>query len=301
MSAAVIGFEKARSSWFLPYASHLGYRSPERPLFDTGAPADPVSQVEYAADLGFSGVQYANAVSRRIDEQIAVGAALMRRNLKTGCMLYASPAVIRKPHLGRQDASVCRGFLQDLRAALEVADRIRCTHIVVLAAADPAAPRAEQRAAFAAHLRQAADLAESAGVVLLLECLSSPTLPPMILDRLEAGVEMVRAVARRQVRLIFDTAHAQNLEGNAASAFSRVYEHVELIQLADWPGRVEPGAGEIDFDSILTEAVRRGYCGLFELEHNWAGEGLEGERDGLRRLRQLDARVRRRVAEGRSG
>lgn len=292
---------QVRNPWFLRYASHLGYRSPELPLFHAGAADDAVSQIEYTAGLGLSGVQYANAVARSIDEQYAVGAALRRAGLATGCMLYATRDVIRSPHLGRQGSSVRERFLKDLRAAVAVSKRIRSTQIVILAAADPRIRRADQLEALVGHLGHAADLAESAGVVLLLECLISPALPPMVLDHLDAGVEAVRRVARKQVRLIFDTAHAQNLEGDAASAFSRVHEDVELIQLADWPDRVEPGAGEIDFESILAEAAQRGYSGLFELEHGWSTDGPEGERAGLRRLRQLDARVRRRVAEGSSG
>jgi hydroxypyruvate isomerase len=59
--------------------------------------------------------------------------------------------------------------------------------------------------------------------------------------------------------------------------------------VADNPGRLEPGSGEINFESVLRFLARRDYRGLVELEHGWQEPGLESERRGLATLRRLDA------------
>ena len=70
-------------TWTLRYASHLGYRSADAPLYpESVGSLDPVAHVEFAAGLGFSGVQYALARSRPVPEQEAVARALARHGLE---------------------------------------------------------------------------------------------------------------------------------------------------------------------------------------------------------------------------
>ena len=72
-------------TWHLRYASHLGYRSADEPLFRDSVPGlDPAAHIEFAAGLGFAGVQYALARGRARDEQAQVGAAMARLGLETG-------------------------------------------------------------------------------------------------------------------------------------------------------------------------------------------------------------------------
>jgi hydroxypyruvate isomerase len=285
-------------AWCLRYASHLGYRSPESPLFPYSArDPGPSAQVDIAADLGLAGVQYALARGSSPVEQTAVADRLQHHGLVTGCMLYAPFEVIRKPYLGRSSVASRVEFLEQIRAALEVSRRIDSSQIVVLAAADPEIPHGMQMEALVDHLRYAAELAQRAGVVLELEGVSSSVLPPMILQRLDDILEVIRRVESPNVRLIYDTAHVQALDGDAAVHLDRVFEYIDIVQIADHPGRFEPGTGNIDFEAILTGLARRGYSGLVELEHSWSKPGVAAERQGLDDLRILDARVRQRVKQ----
>ena len=62
-------------AWCLRYASHLGYRSPETPLFACSArDSGPLAQVDFAAELGLAGVQYALACGSSVADPIAVAA-----------------------------------------------------------------------------------------------------------------------------------------------------------------------------------------------------------------------------------
>ena len=75
-------------SWFLRCAPHLGYRPPFEPLFAASGGADRMSQIDFAADRGFAGMVCAAARGWSSQEQERVGAALARRGLEPGCMLY---------------------------------------------------------------------------------------------------------------------------------------------------------------------------------------------------------------------
>jgi hydroxypyruvate isomerase len=283
-------------TWFLRYASHLGYRSSDAPLFPcSAADPGPLAQIDFAASQGFAGVQYVLARGSSVAEQAAVAARLQQHGLVTGCMLYAPFEVIRKLYPGRSDNRSREAFLEQMRSAIEVARRINSRQIAVLAAADPDIPPSEQVWALVENLRYAGDLAQRAGVMLELEGISSPILPPMIVHRLDDIIEVIDRVSSPNVRLIYDTAHVQAIEGDAAAHLGRVYDYIDIVQLADQPGRFEPGSGTIDFDSILTQIIRRGYSGLVELEHAWTRPDVEGERAGLDSLRRLDARVRERL------
>jgi hydroxypyruvate isomerase len=287
---------RAETNWCLRYASHLGYRSPDAPLFPLSAPTPgPLAQVDLAAELGLAGVQFALARSSSVVEQIAVGARLRHLGLATGCMLYAPFDVIRRPYLGRPGPAAREEFLRHIRAALQVARHINSRQVVVLAAADPEISPGAQVDALVEHLRYAVELALEAGVVLELEGIASPVLPPMILQRLDDVVEVLQRVGSPGVRLIFDTAHVQAIDGNPVAQLRHVFDYMDILQIADYPGRFQPGSGSIDFEAILADLTRRGFGGLVELEHGWSEPGVEGERRGLQSIRELDARVRRRV------
>jgi len=277
-------------TWQLRYASHLGYRSSEEPLFrDSVGTLDPVAHVEFAAALGLAGVQYALALARSDAEQKAVGAAMARRGLETGCVIYTTFDNIRRPRWP-DDSRAARAWLADeLARAFGTARRVGSRYLAVLSGADPDKDTGSQRSAFIENLRWAAERAEKAGVVLLLESVDRNRLPGMLLHHIAAAHDVVAAVDSPAVRLIFDTAHVQAMDGNPVGPLEATWDSIAVVQLADLPGRLEPGTGEVDFPAVLGLLKRRGFKGLVELEFNWSAPGREAEQAGIDRLRKLDA------------
>jgi hydroxypyruvate isomerase len=277
-------------TWALRYATHLGYRSPESPLFPASAGSiDPVAQIEFAAGIGFAAAQYAQARSRPEQEVRRVARALERHGLAAGCMLYTTLERLAQPLWGQPGAQARDLILGELRASIDVAKRIGARHLVVNGAADPRIERGAQLATAVTHLRFAADVVERAGLVLCLEPISRRSVPGMLLAHLDDALVLVTAVDRPSVRLVFDTSHVQIMDGDLLTNLSRCWPWVEIVQIADNPGRAEPGTGEINFDSVWRAIARAGYSGLVELEYNWAQPGLDSERRGLDTLRRLDA------------
>ena len=139
------------------------------------------------------------------------------------------------------------------------------------------------------NLRHAAEQAQRAGMVLCLESMSRRGLPGMLLRHIGEAYAVVKAVDSPAVRLIFDTSHVQVMDGDLLANLEATWDAVAIVQIADNPGRAEPGSGEINFDNVFRALARAGYVGLVELEHNWAVPGLDSEQRGIANLRRLDA------------
>jgi hydroxypyruvate isomerase len=279
-----------RMTWQLRYASHLGYRSSEEPLFRGSVGSlDPLAHVEYAAAIGFSGVQYALARGRPQAEQAAVGSAMARLGLEAGCVIYTTFDKIRRPLWSDAGREARVTLANELALAFETAHRVGSRYLAVLGGLDPSKDEEPQRVAFVENLRWAARRAEKAGIILLLESVDRNRLPGMVLHHIGAAHEVVASVDSPFVRLIFDTAHIQAMDGNLTDHLESTWDSIEVVQLADTPGRLEPGTGDVDFTAVLGVLKRRGFRGLVELEFGWSMPGREAEQSGLERLRQLDA------------
>jgi len=281
-------------NWKLRYASHLGFRSLTQPLFAASvSPSDPIAQIEYAHQLGFAGVQDALTRQRPAEQAEQIGRAMERLSLEPGCVLYASIDVALAPLWGSATAEARETRRRELQAGIEAARRIGARRIAILSGADPRLPKSLQLAHMIDALREAAELAERAAVVLCLESTNSQALPGMLLEHIADAYLVVRAVASPRVRLIFDTAHVQIMDGDLLTNLDRVWDAVEIVQIANVPGRVEPEAGEIAMAPILQRLVDRGYTGLVELEHLWTTPGGAAEERGIAWLRDVDAVLRR--------
>lgn len=277
-------------AWKLRYASHLGYRSADTPLFrESVGSLDPEAHIAYAAELGFAGVQYALARSRPVEEQERAARALSRYGLETGCVLYAGRDTFTAPLWGMALNDARTVLEAELAGAFEAAKRVNSRYVAVISGADPKRPLGEQRAAMADSLRWAAPLAECAGVTLLLEAINSRNVPNLLLHHIGDALDMVKAVDSPAVRLIFDTGHVQAMDGDLLAHLDACWDTTAIVQIADNPGRLEPGAGEINFATILGHLHRRGFAGLVELEHHWSAPGREVEQRGIEYLRRVDS------------
>ena len=188
---------------------------------------------------------------------------------------------------------VARELKEAIRYAISIAHELQSKVLAVLIRGSTSLPIELQRQNAANNLRALAPEVADAGLVLGLEPMI--LLPDMFLQSITDALTLVREVNHPAVQIIFDTGHVQSMGHDVLNALKDCAGHTALIQLADQPGRVEPGAGEIDLVSILECAVRGGYTGLFDLEHGWLRPTLSGEMEGLARLQLLDHAVGQRL------
>jgi hydroxypyruvate isomerase len=124
-----------------------------------------------------------------------------------------------------------------------------------------------QRQTLIEGLRAALPTAADADVCLVLEPLNQIDHPGTFLSSSDEGFAIVREINSPQLKLCFDIYHQQISEGNLTP---RIVENLDLIghiQVADVPGRHEPGTGEINYEHIFGVLREQGYRGFVGLEY----------------------------------
>ncbi|WP_176594568.1 TIM barrel protein [Sphingobium sp. EM0848] len=271
----------------LRFAGHLGLSAPDRPLLaHIGRSVDPLDQIDALADHGFVGVQDLFLKLRPPSQQAAMAERMARRELVLSSfggdpMHWNSPLWSAEDDAGRSavDASV--------RASCDLAMLFSGTGAVCVAGEDSERPRRQQFAAMTENLKRHAEAAARAGLVLLVEPIARSRIEGLLLDRLEDGLDMVRAIAMPSVRLLFDIGHVAMMGHDVLSALALCEDATGLIQLADVPGRVDPGLGQLDLPAILRQIMTQGYGGPVELEFEPVDQTAEGEARMLSRLARM--------------
>lgn len=117
-------------------------------------------------------------------------------------------------------------------------------------------------------LKQAAELAEAAGVMLVLEPLNDRVdHPGMYLVSATRGLDLVEAVGSPCLKLLFDLYHSTVMGEDLEAVLANRVHLVHHVQIADMPGRAEPGTGAIDWAALIATLKRLGYAGNIGLEY----------------------------------
>jgi hydroxypyruvate isomerase len=121
--------------------------------------------------------------------------------------------------------------------------------------------------AAARTLERLAALGERHGRVFTLENLNTAVDHPGVpFGRAEDTLALVAAVDSPHLRLNLDLYHAQIGEGNLVELCTRAFPYIGEIQVADVPGRCEPGTGEIHYPRVATALAETGYEGVIAME-----------------------------------
>ncbi|MFN4135345.1 MAG: TIM barrel protein [Novosphingobium sp.] len=118
-----------------------------------------------------------------------------------------------------------------------------------------------------AALKEAAALAEQAGVMLLLEPLNTRLFAQMYLVSTTLGLDLVEAVASPNLRLLYDVWHSAVMGEDIAHVLEGRIHLVAHVQVADMDARNEPGTGSVDWAHVMTTLRRMGYAGSIGMEY----------------------------------
>jgi len=139
----------------------------------------------------------------------------------------------------------------------------------------PVTPESHQ--ALVENLGYAADLLAADGIDVLVEPINTRVdIPGYFYDTTRAALAVIDAVGRANVRLQYDIYHMQIMEGDLARTIERLLPRIGHMQLADNPGRAEPGSGEINYPWLLRRIDQLGYDGWIGCEYRPAGDTLAG-------------------------
>jgi hydroxypyruvate isomerase len=123
------------------------------------------------------------------------------------------------------------------------------------------------RATFVANLRYAAAALEREGIKLLVEPINNVDAPGFWLNRTDKAIAVLDEVGSDNLYLQYDVYHAQRFEGELAATLARHLKRIAHVQVADNPGRHEPGTGEINYPFVFAHLERIGYKGYIGCEY----------------------------------
>jgi hydroxypyruvate isomerase len=174
------------------------------------------------------------------------------------------------------DAKDRDAFLQSVRDFLPTLHELECTRLILQTGNKvPGLSPVEMRANCIETLKRGGDLAAQNGIELLVENIDPEENPKYFLTSSAEGFEIIRAVGNPHVKFLYDFFHEQIAEGNLIEKLEKNIDLIELVHIADVPGRHEPGTGEIYYPNIYRKLADLGYDRYVAMEFLPVGEPIE--------------------------
>lgn len=168
-------------------------------------------------------------------------------------------------------------FEDGVDQAIEYATALGCKQVNCLAGIRPSMldPN-EARETLIRNLQLAAVRLKAAGVRLLIEPINTRDIPGFFLTKTRQAVDIIAAVGSDNLFVQYDIYHMQIMEGDLAPTIEKHLKLIPHMQLADTPGRHEPGTGEINYPFLLDFIDGLGYQGWIGCEYKPAARTEDG-------------------------
>ncbi len=244
-----------------------------------------LDRFERAAKAGFEAVEFLFPYAHKPEEirqrLEAHGLKLVLHNLPAGDWDAGERGIACHPdRVNEFRGGVARGV--DYAQALGVG-QLNC----LAGKAPDGVSEAALRETFVDNLRYAASALKNAGLKLLIEPINTFDIPGFYLNRTTQAVSLLDEVGADNAHVQYDIYHAQRMEGELAVTMQKYLPRIGHIQLADNPGRNEPGTGEINYPFLFRLLDRLGYDGWIGCEYKPATttEAGLGWREQMQRAR----------------
>lgn len=163
-------------------------------------------------------------------------------------------------------------FQQGVARAIEAAQVLHVKQLNCLVGKrDENIPLADQQRVMIENLRYAARALAEQGLALVIEMLNPYDVPGFLLASPRAAFNAQAQVAAPNLKVQYDVYHAQRTEGELAATLQQNLARIGHIQIADNPGRHQPGTGEINYRFLFDWIDQIGYTGYVGLEYIPAG------------------------------
>lgn len=247
------------------FAANLSMMFNEVPFLDRFA---------LAAKAGFKGVEFlfpyehpAAEIAARLKDN---GLQQVLFNAPAGDFTKGERGMAAIP--GKQAA-----FRDSIKLALEYATTLACPRLHIMAGLKPEGVAHDTlTAVYGANLAYAAEECAKLGVKPIIEPINHRDIPGFFLNTTDQAAAIIAAVGPEKLGMQFDLYHCQITEGDVVK---RVEKHLPLIahmQVADTPGRHEPGTGEVNWPFVFKTIDALGFRGWIGCEYRPAGETLAG-------------------------
>ncbi|MEY4884190.1 MAG: hypothetical protein RIS34_2044 [Pseudomonadota bacterium] len=168
-------------------------------------------------------------------------------------------------------------FRTGVALGIEYAQALGCPQVNCLAGKLPVGvSTAQARTTFVANLKFAASQLQGAGIRLLIEPINHFDIPGFFLNRTDQAVAILDDVGSDNLFIQYDIYHAQRMEGELGNTLKTHLARIAHIQLADNPGRFEPGTGEINYAWLFKHIAAIGYTGWIGCEYKPKTNTVDG-------------------------
>ncbi|HBV77052.1 MULTISPECIES: hydroxypyruvate isomerase [Vibrio] len=226
---------------------------------------DFLQRFEQAANAGFQGVEYlfpydfeAETIRDVLDSNQLQQVLF---NLPAGDWLSGDRGIAVDPKRVEE-------FQQGVAKAIHYAKALNCDQVNCLAGIVPDGVSQQQAEdTFVSNLRFAAQALQENGIRLIVEAINTRDIPGFFLTNTKQALDIIEKVGSDNLNFQYDIYHMQIMEGDLAPTLSEHIGQIQHVQLADNPGRHEPGTGEINYQFLFKHLDSIGYDGWIGCEY----------------------------------
>ena len=278
--AATLASSKDPYKFNLKYAPHLG-------MFENHAGKDPIDQLNFMADQGFTAFEDNKMRTRDVALQEKMAQTMQKRGIEMGVFVAV---FLKEGHVASGDPEKRKAFLEYCKESVEVAKRVNAKWMTVVPGnVAPKIKEGYQRANVIETLKQASAIFEPHNLTMVLEPLNFFNHPGAFLTDSPQAYEICKAVDSPSCKILFDIYHQQIQEGNLIPNMEACWDEIGYIQIGDNPGRKEPTTGEINYWNVLKFIKEKGYNGILGMEHGNSRPDKEGEQAVINAYKNVDS------------
>lgn len=218
-----------------------------------------LEKIELAAKFGYPAIEFWPWENKPLAE----AAALLKERRVAVSQFTAWPfgKILNNPESDHAD------FRRKIEQACDVADQLDCSlFTVVIGDNIEGVSKADMHASAIRGLKSVARMCEDRKKTIIIEPMNPRNHPGHSLYGGADAVAICRAVGSPSVKINWDLYHMQIVDGDLCMKMREAWEHIGYLQLADNPGRHEPGTGEVNYTRVFQEILSLKYSGFVGLE-----------------------------------
>ena len=266
----------------MKYAPHFN-------MFRNSAGKDPIDQLNFMADEGFTALEDNGLMRKPVELQEKIGKTLEKRGMTMGVFVcgfgLGNKTFVYPP------SQVKDGFVAGMKRAVEAGKRVNAKWSTLVPGAYLNNVEWDyQTANVIENLKYCAEVCEPHGLIMVLEPLNWwANHPGVFLTKVPQAYQICKAVGSPSVKILDDLYHQQITEGNLIPNIDKAWDEIAYFQIGDNPGRKEPTTGEINYKNIFKHIHKKGFKGVLGMEHGNSKRGVEGERAVINAYRECDS------------
>lgn len=255
--------------------------------FEAHAGKDPIAQLNFMAEAGFSALLDGGFLKKPQELQDALAKEMERLGMTLGgpyCSATLGGESLVAGTSKKQD------YAQYYKDVCEKLKRVNGKWFLVVPGGLVKDLTMEQMTAnLIENLKAIMAAVEPTGCIMTLEPLNPRNHPGLFLTKISQAMEICKAVGSPACKIVNDLYHQQIAEGDLIPNIDAAWDYIAHYHLGDSPGRKEPTTGEINYRSIFKHLHAKGFDGVLGMEHGKSKGGKEGELALLHAYRWCDA------------